>query len=90
MGQNARAVRQTSVEDLFTDAIWYAEKGFAVSEAIQEQWAEESSITRLRRDAESARVFLPLGRAPDVGEIFRNPDLEIGRASCRERVCVPV
>ena len=29
----------------------------------------------VQRNPEAARVFLPSGRAPEVGEIFRNRDL---------------
>lgn len=65
-------------KDLFTDAIAYAEKGFPVSEVIQEIWAVDASVKTLRTDPESVRVFLPGGKVPAIGEIFRNPDL--GRA----------
>ncbi len=58
-------------KDLFQAAIAYAEGGFPVSEAIQEVWAP----TKLRTHPESARVFLPHGNPPAVGDIFRNPDL---------------
>jgi gamma-glutamyltranspeptidase/glutathione hydrolase len=62
-------------KDLFADAIAYAERGFPVTEAIQEQWATPTNVDKLRTDSESARVFLPNGRAPEVGELFKNPDL---------------
>ena len=62
-------------KDLFADAITYAERGFPVTEAIQEQWATTTNVDKLRTDPESARVFLPNGRAPHVGELFKNPDL---------------
>ena len=62
-------------KDLFDDAIAYAERGFPVTEAIQEQWATPTNVEKLKTDAESARVFLPNGRAPQVGELFKNPDL---------------
>ncbi len=65
-------------KELFADAITYAEKGFAVSEVIHEAWATDLSIQKLRSDPESVRVFLPGGKAPEVGQLFRNPDL--GRA----------
>ncbi len=52
-------------------AIGYARDGFAVSEIIAAQWA--AAAPRLDRDA--AAVFLPGGRAPRPGEVFRNPDL---------------
>lgn len=62
-------------KDLFADAIAYAERGFPVTEVIQEQWATTTNVDKLRTDPESARVFLPKGRAPQVGELFKNPDL---------------
>jgi gamma-glutamyltranspeptidase/glutathione hydrolase len=63
-------------KDLFQSAIAYAEQGFPVTEAIQESWA--ASADRLKAHPESLRVFLPGGRIPKVGDVFKNPD--IGRA----------
>jgi gamma-glutamyltranspeptidase/glutathione hydrolase len=63
-------------KDLFQSAIAYAEQGFPVTEAIQESWA--TAADRLKAHPESLRVFLPGGRVPKVGDVFRNPD--IGRA----------
>jgi gamma-glutamyltranspeptidase/glutathione hydrolase len=63
-------------KDLFQSAIAYAEKGFPVTEAIQEAWAAYAD--RLKVHPESQRVFLPGGKVPNVGDVFRNPD--IGRA----------
>ena len=54
--------------ELFAPAIYYAERGFPVTEIIQYDWEHVSE--KLREG-----VFLPGGRAPRVGEIFRNPDL---------------
>jgi gamma-glutamyltranspeptidase / glutathione hydrolase len=63
-------------KDLFQAAIAYAEEGFPVTEAIQESWAEAEG--RLKSDPESVRMFLPGGKVPKVGDVFKNPD--IGRA----------
>jgi gamma-glutamyltranspeptidase/glutathione hydrolase len=52
-------------------AIHYARDGFPVSEIIGAQW--EAAAARL--DQGAAAVFLPGGRAPRPGAIFRNPDL---------------
>ncbi len=57
-------------KDLFASAIAYAEQGFPVPEIIQDYWAggtRRASIT-----PEAKAVFLPGGRAPEVGEIFKN------------------
>jgi len=58
-------------KDLFQSAIAYASDGFPVTEAIVEEWG----TTKLSKNPESARVFLPGGKAPVEGEVFRNPDL---------------
>jgi gamma-glutamyltranspeptidase/glutathione hydrolase len=52
-------------------AIRYARDGFPVSEIIGAQW----NAAAPRLDAAAAAVFLPGGRPPRPGEIFRNPDL---------------
>ena len=59
--------------ELLQPAIEYAENGFPVMEKCAEDWQENVEI--LRRDASSAATFLPNGRAPKAGEIFRNPNL---------------
>src|SRR5579863_2563355 len=63
---------------LFQDAIAFAAEGFPVAEGIAETWAEPSGIIKLRANPDSARIFLPGGKPPREGDLFRNPD--IGRA----------
>jgi gamma-glutamyltranspeptidase/glutathione hydrolase len=67
-------------KDLFQSAIAYAEEGFPVTEDAQRYWAGSAASLRTPsvNQPESARVYLPGGRAPRVGEIFKNP--EMGRA----------
>jgi gamma-glutamyltranspeptidase/glutathione hydrolase len=60
-------------KDLFSAAIYYAGHGYPVPEVIQAYWAEEEE--KLKGNAESRRVFLPNGKVPQLGEMFRNPDL---------------
>jgi len=60
-------------KDLFTYAIFYAEHGYPVPEIIHDYW--EDSVDWISKDPESRRVFLPDGKAPAVGELFRNPGL---------------
>ncbi len=62
-------------DHVFESAIAYAKKGFPVSEIVQELWAAPATIAKLAALPESARVFLPHGRSPEQGELFRNPDL---------------
>src|ERR1700693_4307677 len=60
-------------KDLFTPAIYYAEHGYPVPELIHDFW--EGDAQTLKQTPEAERVFLPGGKAPDVGEMFANPDL---------------
>jgi gamma-glutamyltranspeptidase/glutathione hydrolase len=59
--------------DLFTAAIQYAEEGVPITELVADLWAANERL--LRQNQAAARTYLPQGRAPRVGEIFRNPDL---------------
>jgi gamma-glutamyltranspeptidase / glutathione hydrolase len=59
--------------DVLSPAIGVAEQGFPVSEITAAEW--QGSATLLQATEESARVYLPGGWAPRVGQMFRNPDL---------------
>jgi gamma-glutamyltranspeptidase/glutathione hydrolase len=59
--------------DLFRPSIHYARQGFPVTELIQSTWS--ASISKLQGDDNARRVFLLDGRAPEVGQVFRNPAL---------------
>ncbi|HUK34039.1 MAG TPA: gamma-glutamyltransferase [Vicinamibacterales bacterium] len=61
------------LSDVLSSAIQIADEGFPVSEITAAEWTSAEAL--LRVDREAARVFLPNGRAPRVGEVFRNPDL---------------
>jgi gamma-glutamyltranspeptidase/glutathione hydrolase len=54
-------------------AITYARDGYAVSEIIAGQWKDVEGL--LGGDAKTASVYLPGGKAPAPGDIFRNPAL---------------
>jgi gamma-glutamyltranspeptidase / glutathione hydrolase len=54
-------------------AIKYARDGYAVSEIIADQWKSVESM--LARDPKAAAVYLPGGKAPRPGDVFRNPAL---------------
>jgi gamma-glutamyltranspeptidase/glutathione hydrolase len=58
---------------LLAPAIRYADEGFPVTEIFSSYW--RASTAKLRRDTNAAKTFLPNGRAPRTGEIFRNPDV---------------
>ena len=64
---------QLSLSDLLSPAIQIADEGFPVPEITAAEWASAQAL--LRADAEASRVFLPGGRAPVTGAVFRNPDL---------------
>ena len=54
-------------------AIQYAEAGFPVGEVVSVFWRD--SENDLAADAATAKIFLPAGRPPAAGEVFRNPAL---------------
>ena len=60
-------------KDLFTPAIYYAEHGYAVPEIIHAYWVEEEP--KMLKTEEAHRVFLPGGKAPELGGRFSNPDV---------------
>lgn len=59
--------------ELFQPAISYAEHGYAVPEVISAYW--KGAASDLAPYPESRRVYLPDGKAPATGQMFRNPDL---------------
>jgi gamma-glutamyltranspeptidase/glutathione hydrolase len=62
-----------SMKRLLEPATAYAEKGFPMTEVIADGWA--SNAKTLKDYPGFKEIFLPLGRAPRKGEIFRNPAL---------------
>lgn len=61
------------MDRLLAPAIRYAREGFPVSEVIAYYWERNARV--LRDFPGFAETFLPEGRAPRPGEVFRNPDL---------------
>jgi gamma-glutamyltranspeptidase / glutathione hydrolase len=61
------------LSELLAPAVHYADAGFPVSEIIATGWA--NAAERLSQYPEAAKTYLPGGRAPVCGEIFRNPGL---------------
>src|SRR5437762_3833300 len=59
--------------DLLAPAIAYAAEGFPVSDVIAAHWG--SFADTLAAEPDAARTYLPGGRPPRAGEIFRNGDL---------------
>ena len=54
-------------------AIQYAEAGFPVGEVVSVYWKDSEDV--LRADPATAKTFLPGGKLPRVGDMFRNPEL---------------
>jgi gamma-glutamyltranspeptidase/glutathione hydrolase len=61
------------LSELLAPAVFYAEDGFPVSDVAADAWAVLAG--RLVGEPSAAATFLPSGRAPRPGEVFRNPDL---------------
>jgi len=59
------------MKDLLQPAIRYARDGFPVTEVIAEGWARNAKL--LKDYPNFAATYMPNGRAPVKGEIFRNP-----------------
>jgi gamma-glutamyltranspeptidase/glutathione hydrolase len=68
-----RRFGQRRWKELFQPAIFCADRGYPVPEVIQGYW--QGGAEGLAHDKESQRVYLPEGKVPAVGAIFRNPDL---------------
>ena len=59
--------------DVLAPAAEIAERGYAVPVVIGEKWAAAAGVPDLVSQPGFADVFLPRGRAPAVGELFRMP-----------------
>lgn len=60
------------MKDILQPAINYANNGFPVTELIAYYWSKSSSLQRFPGFKET---FMPNGKAPAKGEIFKNPRL---------------
>ncbi|WP_372426446.1 gamma-glutamyltransferase family protein [Salinarimonas chemoclinalis] len=68
--------------DLFAPAIGYASEGFPVSPVIAALWKRAERT--LSHQPGFSDHFLPGGRAPAAGEIFRSPDMAASLAAIAE------
>ena len=59
-------------ERLFEPAISYGRNGFLVSPTVADQWAAQ--VPLFKTQPGFAEAFMPGGRAPKPGELFRFPD----------------
>jgi gamma-glutamyltranspeptidase / glutathione hydrolase len=69
------------MREILAPAIRYARDGFPVSELIAFYWERSRGLAAFPGFQET---FLPHGRAPQAGEIFKNPDL----ANTLERISI--
>ena len=60
-------------EDVLAPAIEIAERGYAVSVVVQDKWAAAAQVYDMASQPGWAETFLPRGRAPAVGELFKFP-----------------
>ncbi len=58
--------------DLLAPAIDIAERGYAVPVVVQQKWA--AAVPLLHDQPGFREAFMPRGRAPQVGELFRLPE----------------
>ncbi len=59
--------------DLLEPAIEIAERGYAVPWVVRQKWAMAAALPELTGQPGFAETFMPKGRAPEVGELFRFP-----------------
>ena len=69
----AREFGNRPLQELLEPALALAEEGFPVGEVNAHHWREAEEL--LGRNEAAARIFLPSGRAPRAGEVFRQPEL---------------
>ncbi len=70
------------LSEILKPAITYAEDGFPVSEIIARGW--NGSAKALSEWPDSTKTYLPGGRAPETGEVFKNPYLAASYRSIAE------
>ncbi len=59
--------------ELLEPAIDIAERGYAVPWVVRQKWAMAAALPEITQQPGFAEAFLPRGRAPEVGELFRFP-----------------
>jgi gamma-glutamyltranspeptidase / glutathione hydrolase len=59
--------------ELLRPAIRYADEGFRVTPRVAWDW--QHGVQKLSKDEHARAQFLPDGRAPEVGDLFRQPAL---------------
>ncbi len=68
-----RKFGKLAMSEILASAVHYAREGFPVSEVIAYYW--QGNSRSLQKYPGFAEVFMPNGKAPSKGEIFKNPYL---------------
>ena len=76
--------------DVLADAEYYAAQGFPVSPRIAHDWPNFPAALPLKgcctdRDPDTLAVWMPGGKAPQAGAMFRNPGLARAFAQLRQQ-----
>ena len=71
------------MKTILAPAIAYADEGFPLSELIAAGW--QRSVKLLDRFANFQKLYAPDGRAPQKGDLFRNPELAATYRALAER-----
>jgi gamma-glutamyltranspeptidase/glutathione hydrolase len=71
--QLQRRFGRLSLAQLLEPTIRYADEGYPVTEVIAGYW--KAAETKLRQHPDALQTFLPNGRAPRAGDVFKNPAL---------------
>ena len=61
------------LKDVLQPAIYYADQGFPVGELDSEYFSDAPQV--FANDPEGQHTYMPNGKPPTLGEIFRNPNL---------------
>jgi len=59
--------------DVLAPAIRYAEVGFPVGEVVSVYWRDSENT--LKEDSATAALYMPGGKVPASGQVFKNPEL---------------
>jgi gamma-glutamyltranspeptidase/glutathione hydrolase len=61
------------MKDVLAPAIHYAREGFPLTEVIAHYWEKNARV--MSKYPNFKKTYMPGGRSPKMGEIFKNPDL---------------
>jgi gamma-glutamyltranspeptidase / glutathione hydrolase len=61
------------LKDVLAPAIYYADQGFPAGELDSEYFSDALQV--FAKEPEGQRTYLPYGKPPALGEVFRNPNL---------------